>query len=633
MRVNLFFVLLSFFAIGCVGTIENSQTPVSETQSPVPGSITFPGIFSIKKVSDSRLEIYFPEATGGSGKYIYDVYIGSDRVESYPDEVLSKDQGFYQLLLSGFSVFSQVAIRVEARDANANALSTNGLVKKETTFGNETCRFDGIVDVSNIAGESGKDSLKIKWVPAEIISIGHEANPISYEIVLIKRGKTDGSGLSIGKDQMDTATDGRYVFTIPWDDGINEYTVRGLSSDYKYLARVRCIHSSSENNNFYPELRSELNNKTIEKATLNDSYANMTGLNTLALTPTNLPGQAGLMGLNLAWTQISGAFDHFRIYFSTLNTAPTITSDCNPSNCKKERYDALASAITGLSPHTTYYLRLVICGNPTCSTNFTSSSVSIKTTPSLASFGGISGIDLNYNLESIGSATLRFVLPDFSNGYAEKYQLSIKKGDGVFEKLEDQSFIKLDENYNLSTATTLNISGIEMGSTEKYCFKLNLKIGDNLDENTVQKCVDVSGSTSDTAFIAPSKDHFPGILGMEFNSGLIIKWKKPTKGFYSSYKVYVSTLPTFDLASTTTFELDRDLYESQLVNNVTIMQGTFPANISGTTKYYLKMKTIFPNPYISGEFPSEENLCSWQCNKQGLNVVCAPLSPSCPILN
>lgn len=336
MRVNILCIILSVFTLGCVGTIENSKTPVSETQSPVPGSINFAGIFKITKVSDTRVEIYFPEATGGSGKYIYDVYVGSDRVESYPDEVLTKDQGFYQLLLHGFSVFNNVAIRVEARDAAQFAMSSNGVVKKETTYGNETCRFDGIVDVTNVAGESGKDSLKIKWVPAEIISIGHEANPVSYEIVLIKRGKPDGTGLNIGKDQMDTATTGRYVFTVPWNEGLNEYTVRGLSADYKYLARVRCIHSSSENNNFYPELRSELNNKTLERATLNDSFASMTGLNTLILTPSNLSGESGLMGVNLAWTQISGAFDHFRVYFGTSNTAPTITAECNPSNCKKK---------------------------------------------------------------------------------------------------------------------------------------------------------------------------------------------------------------------------------------------------------------------------------------------------------
>ncbi len=633
MRINLLFSFLLTFVLGCVGTIENSQTPVSETQSPVPGKINFAGIYSIKTVSDTRLEIYFPQATGGSGKYIYDVYIGSDRKESFPDEVLTKDQGLYQLLLSGFSVFSKIAIRVEARDAVENALSDNGIVKKETTYGNETCRFDGIVDLSNVAGESGKDSLKVKWVPAEIISVGHEANPVSYEIVLVKRGKSDGSGVNIGKDQMDSTTEGRYVFTVPWAEGLNEYVVRGLSSDYKYLARVRCIHSTSENNFFYPELRSELNNKTIERATLNDQFATMSGLSTLTQTPTNLSGQGGLTGLNLAWSQITGAFDHFRVYFSTTNSSPTITSECNPVNCKKEKYDVLNSILTGLTPHTTYYLRLVICGNSTCSTSFTSqNSVSKKTTPSIASFSGISGVDLDYNLESIGSATLRFPAPDLSNGFAEKFQLRIKIGDNSWEKVEDQSIIKLDTNYDLGTASTLRISGIELGSSEKYCFRLNLSLGTNSeDSNTQQSCIDVSGTTSDTVFNPPTKDHFQGILGYAYNDYLLFKWKKPTNGFYSHYKLYVSTLETFDPSATTSYELDRYVFESSMVGN--IMEGRFPINITGTTKYYFKMKTIFPNPYIAGEFPSEENMCTWQCQKTGNLVTCSNhRSNECPIL-
>ena len=628
MRLIVFFILIINW--GCVGTIESSKTPTSDNLSPVSGVLNFSGVQRVVAISDTRVEVYFPKATGGSGKYVYEVYVGTDRVETYPDEVLQLDSGFYQVMIKNLSIFSTVAIRVEARDAVLDAKSNNNKIENATTFSTEVCRFDGIVSVSNIPGESGKDSLKIKWVPAQMVSLGHEANPITYEVVLVKQGKSDGTGTAIEKDQMDSTNEGRYVYTIPWSDNLNEYIVRGLTADYKYLVRVRCIHQDSKTNLFYPQLRSELNNVTVQHATLNDDLSNLSTAG-IGLSATNLPGQSGLMGVRVSWSEVQGAFDHFRVYFSQTTSAPQITPECDPANCKKETYSSLNSIITGLQALTSYNLRLVICGSISCTTSFLTDPISIKTEPNIAVFNGIREITMNYDPSEIGSVNLKFLLPDFTTGYGEKYQVEVKIGDGVYSKIEDQLDVFLNENYDINTATSLRVSGIELGNTEKYCFKIKLKIGASTDTNTALSCLDVSTTSTESKFIAPSKEDFAGLIGTDFNNYLIVRWKKPLSGFYSHYKLYISTVSDFAADKTTVENLDRFPFESQLSSEKTFMEKFY--SIDQNKTYYIKMKTSFPNPYVAGDFLSEENNCSWMCKLTNNQFGCTPQSNSCPVMN
>jgi hypothetical protein len=650
---TLIMILISFFIVGCVGTLEENTTPVSDSQNPTPDLINYPGVFKAatatgfgtRAISDTRIEVYFPPASGGSGKFVYDVSIGSNEKYSFSTESLegSKVGGYYVVTIPGREIFSKNTVKVEVRDSIIYAQSDSKNSVEITTFINEVCQFDGIASVSNIAGASGKDSLRVKWIPAIWTGVTAPSTPIYYEVTLLENG--------IGRDRFHDSilgeAQGRVVRTAQFIDGGNETIVRGLKTNTRYEATVRCVHLASVKNDFLPQYYSEQNTKSLVLSTLDGNLANLEfDENSLGLKL--MDGANGYTGITAAWGALSGAFDHFRVYVKkTSQSWSTIESECSTDytdedsvSCKKVAFDQLNTTITGLSPNTAYDAKLVICGENSCSATNSSGGAarmelsfptSITTTPSLAGFDGINSIALNTELSNIGSVNLNFTKPNLTSGYAEEYVVTVRRGSGSgpFEPLEEED-LTLD-TYNLETATKVVVRGLKFGENDDYCFRLQIKVGNNLDTNGASKCVNVSGNSlykitgsnqeSNLNFLPPSSStepkEFAGLLKAlipdpsgadQSNETIRLVWVKPIAGFYYSYDFYTSSgvvnpNTLFD-SSFKSLTLDTFYTESLLDSN---QRFEFDIQLPKGQKFSIGLATGFPGLNL------ERNSCVWYC--------------------
>ena len=650
--------MLISFLVGCVGTVEESTAPVSDTQEPVAERLGFTGVSKVKAISDTRIEIFFPVASGGSGKFVYDVYIGTDPVRSFSEEVLEKESGQYRLSISGLKVLSQVTVRVEARDKNIFGISNSNKILEVTTYATEVCQFDGISSIANMPGIAGKDQLRIQWVPGTFISTNNPANPRFYEIALVQAGRVNPDGttpISLARDQLWnkdlTTVQGRFVYQINAIDGVNEYVVKGLTPDYNYHVGIRCIHAGTEDNPFFPELRSETNTKALTLNTLNDSLSSL-NFDENSIVVSLQPGILGFTATDISWAPISGTFDHFRIYYKKKNSQANlnnISSMCNPSydpdavSCVLETYDKLKTTLSGLTPNEEYTYQIVICQTVSCtdpSKRRVTAAKNFITTPTIAQFSGITEATPIYSIADIGAVRLDFTKPNLSTGYIDQYVVKVKRGMDAnipWDNLGDSDPILSVDPYDVTTADHLIVRGLKLGdSSGVYCFKIEAKVGEStIQSNSSSQCLELSGNPNhDSDFRGPLISEFPGLTTLQVESGRFnLYWKKPTAGFYSQYVIRV--METTSAASifgnsndVTMIPLESSLYEAQLVPGVTQMQASFSVSISKS--YKIAISTNFPNPF-TGDLPAVINQCVWTCLAGGTSHTCTTQA-TCPKL-
>ncbi len=96
----------SVFLSGCVGQIEDTKKDTTVSDRKNPGSVvSFQGIDAVVPISNSKVEVYFYQATGGSGKYSYQVYVGDDPTpRSGIEDTLERDYlGRFRMMITGLS--------------------------------------------------------------------------------------------------------------------------------------------------------------------------------------------------------------------------------------------------------------------------------------------------------------------------------------------------------------------------------------------------------------------------------------------------------------------------------------------------------------------------------------------------
>ena len=653
----LILLVINFLLVGCVETLEKNLPPVSNTQDPVPELVNYPGVLKAtnktgpgsRAISDTRIEVYFPPAAGGSGKFIYEIYIGSTEKYSFTTETLesSKVGGYYSVTIPNREILSKNAVRVEVIDQLLFAKSDTKNTIELTTFGNEVCQFDGIASVSNLAGAEGKDSLRVKWVPAVWTGVSAPSTPIYYEVTLLENG--------IERDRIHDPTlgesSGRIVRTAQFIDGKNEAIVRGLKMNTRYTVTVRCIHLGSVKNDYLPELYSEQNTKLIIHSTLDGNMANLQ-FDESALGLSLLSGANGYTGINASWGLTVGAFDHFRIYVKkkSLPSWPTIEEDCqtdysdeNSVICKKIPYNELTTVLTGLLPNTDYQARFAVCGENACAEQNAEGGSgrlildfpeTIRTTPGLASFEGIKTIALVTDLSELGAVSLGFLKPDFSSGYAEEYIVTVRRGsNGVFTTLSDEGEGLTLDPYDLNVTSNLKVRGLKFGEINDYCFRVQIKVGNTLDTNSAIKCVNVSGNSnykisgsaqeSNLNFLPPSSTtqpkEFAGLLNasvpqpssdMESTEIVRLIWKKPAAGFYYSYDFYAASgiVTSTDLYVPDKKAMSLDaFYMDNFIQNPDSGQIYSEIKLPKGEKFSIGLSTGFPGLNL------ERNSCVWNC--------------------
>ncbi len=554
-RLLILTLLTTLLTTGCVGTVEDAKQTVSKINDGADKTINFSGIVSASPISDSRIEVFFYPASGGSGKYTYDITVGSSPIPiSIPSDVLKTDfRGLLRYTITGLDRLTSYVVKVDVRDESSNAVSDSLTTKTATTFDNSVADFNGISSASNVPGASGKDALRVRWSPAR--SSGslskQQWDPKSYEIVVV-----DSERLS--PLDMDITTfgplDGRWVYGVNHDNGVNEHTIRGLPSAKKFYVRMRAIHEASVDDAYNPRRRSELNTGYVTISTLSNSLADIE-FQSSSFAVNLAPSQQGLNAINTVWTQSKGVFDHYRIYYSQQNGGvaagnlpalclnPVVSPPGTNVYCKTAGVDATNSQITGLKAYTDYEVVLVLCAESACGPDkrIVSPTRLIVTDPSLPAFSGIQNILTAKSLDEIGSVTLKYDLPNFSTGYFDGYIIRMRRtedGSDAAKEITLSSTAEYHNSYNFLTDTEIVVNNIDYFSSSPYCFtvhpfKWNTDGASRREfANDTWKCIQPRPE-------APSDVNFTGLKsGFSFVSAVTLDWDLPTAGVFSHYEIF-----------------------------------------------------------------------------------------------
>lgn len=657
-------IVLKFFLISligtlcsCVGTIDNSASNLTDTSNATPSEIKFAGVSKIIPISDSKLEIYFPKATGGSGKYTYEVYVGDLPAKEIPWDILDKQSGPRKVTISNLLKATRYAVKVEARDAfpedpSSIPRSNNQKFLLGTTFSNEVCKFNGISAIENVPGEAGKDSLRIKWVPAEFNSLDQLdiKNPTTYKVTMAKvdgPGEYSDSIENVLNDSSLAAISGRYEFNIPFVVGSNETTIRGLPPDSYFFTRVRCVHRGSVQNEFQPEQIGEANNNVIFGKTLSNEAPS---ISEETIKFNLMPGRDGYTGVRISWGEIVGAFSHIRVYARPSGSPPVMPGEtCIRSDfCEKVNFDETELYFTGLEPNTAYDFQWIICLTYNCQESaisdgaFIGPTGNLTTTPPNASFNGVTSFSLDYTPGNFGTVHLQFDLPDFNTGFVDNYVVKVRKNSvGNFENLIESGLdITLDEDYDVLTDTEVTLRNVRFGSNfDKYEFQIYTQINGLEFGNSSVVTIDLTPNPgSDLA--TPSLSDFRGLnkdLSIATGNYLRARWTIPVKGFYNYYDFYLTKCngpnEQFDSSCspfTSNSKITHSIPREEIEGNSNTIEYLFPVDITENFKIGIIPSFYFPT-IVSGKLNSVINRCTWTCQNSSGTFTCEKDEPLlCP---
>lgn len=540
---------------GCVGTLQQTAQEYADVFIPGDKVPTFSGVYQVVPISDTKLEIFFYPASGGSGKYTYDVLVGNSPFPiSYPSDVLAPDyRGLLRVTIKNLTRLTSYQIKVEVRDGTSAVQSNSQNVKTVSTFDNQVGDFDGITGAFNMPGQDGKDSIKIRWTPARGSGgiVKQTWDPKSYEVVVVDAGKLSPNDM----DTNFTAAQGRYVYSFNHSDTTNEYVVRGLPSNKRFYVRMRVLHEGSEDNVYNPRIRSELNTKYVEISTLSNSLADLK-FEPQSYAVALAPGDQGLSAFLATWTQAFGVFDHYRLFYSVQGGgvgAGTLPALClnpatSPSNatvfCKKIDLTAAAGTITGLKPYTTYETVLVLCQTSNCSVTerIVSPPRVVTTDPQFPAFTGVQSVAKATSLQEMGTLTVNYEPPSFSVGYFDGLVLRMRRTvEGTDAEITLDSDVSKPVYFNAfeyASSASITVNGINYLSDQPYCFSLSPYKFDSDGvtkrevTNSVWKCIQPS-------ITPPTVLEFPGLRDASTSySGVTLNWEAPTNGIFAYYEVY-----------------------------------------------------------------------------------------------
>lgn len=550
----LLLTLLGMFISGCVGTVQDTQNIYTKASDAPEKPLSFAGVHSVSAISDSRIEVFFYPATGGSGIYTYDIMVGSSPFPvSIPSDVLTPDyRGMLRTTLTGLSRLTAYQIKVEVRDGESQIQSDSEVMKSATTFDNQVADFNGISSASNTPGQDGKDSIKVRWTPARTSGglTKQEWDPVAYEVVLVDAERLTPNDMDIPY----SSAEGRWVYSFNHEDTRNEYIIRGLPSETKFYVRMRAIHFASIDDVYNPKKRSELNTTYVTISTLSSSLADI-NFQTDSFALALAPGEQGLSAIQASWTMASGVFDHYRLYYGqtgggvssgslpSLCLSPILSPGGSNVFCKKADFNKSQSLITGLLPYTDYEVVLVLCATTTCgpAERIVAPVRSIKTDPTSPSFNGVKEVREATNLADIGTLYLQYDIPNFSTGYFDGLILKVRRtldGSDVPVEITRLTSPIYHNDYNFLAENQLIIKGVNYLDTQPFCFTLypfkweSNGVDRRESPNDIWKCIQPK-------IEAPTALQFPGLAaGTTENNSVTLQWSPPTKGMFAEYELF-----------------------------------------------------------------------------------------------
>jgi Fibronectin type III domain len=583
-------IMLVALLSSCVGTIKDVNPIVSRAVSSKDSSIqNYAGIEGVKAVANTKVEVYFGAVTGDTDQIAYVIRYSGQQIPTYIQATALKPdyRGLLKYTVTGLQTDTKYDFTVQARNIVTGAESTNSATKGTRTFANATANFGGITQVRNLPGADGLNGIEVFWSEAETkggIVTKDEIDPIEYKITVI-----NGNALNPG-NMNDTSFGEPLRKTYSVSPTKRSSVVNGLNLSTKYYVQVRAIHHGQSLNSGDTSYKVEENTNYLEISTYSDDIANL-NFDYSSFGTSFPPGATGLYAINTSWAPPEGNFDHYRIYYA-LNGSADIdnylrTQTVNPfcfgpelanTNimCEYAEFNKSSRILTGLTPNSKYDLILVVCLTTDCSASKRVSSAvrSHTTTPNLASFSGITSIDIAKNLSQLDKLFLNYNAPDFNSGnisgfIVEYYgsdtnnpapvqlnQIGTSVIDGIVTNDPPNTSGLLVDDFDYLENLTISVSGVDPTSILPYCFLVYPFTYNNDGSKNLFK----SGLTPRCQvpnIVGPRIESFPGLANTTCATAdreAILSWSAPSgSGVFNNYEFYYAkNQPSFSFGSAIT---------------------------------------------------------------------------------
>ncbi|MEK6624265.1 MAG: fibronectin type III domain-containing protein, partial [Bdellovibrionota bacterium] len=475
---------------------------------------------------------------------------------------------------------------VQVKNLKTAGYSQATAQKSATTFANVTANFLGIQNVKTMPGLAGITSVKVEWVEAEkqgSAYVPKDIDPKKYVVELV-----DASFLSPG-DLHNAGYSEPQRKIVYVNSGEINTVVGGLQGDTLYYVSVRCIHVGYTKYGSDINYKKEVNSKYMEVRTLKGGINNI-DFNTEGVTVALMPGTQGLTSVSAQWEEAAGAFDSYRVFYSTSAAiesylAGTVDGVCdgqetaNPSYyCKQVDYLTTSAILIDMLPNTNYKVVVVVCQSATCAvgTRVLSSVKTIVTTPPVATYAGVTSILKAREFNKLDELYLQVTPPDLSSGIMDgvivEYTNYLGSVIVPLNHPQPLSYPNISPlsilSFNFQSATELVVTGVYPFSSDAYCFRAfpytweSGKVVKH-DETAIAFCV-----TPEVK--APTVEQFAGVtdpcLPGTAPGGLLISWEKPSSGVYSHFEILIRPEGSFDFGTATSSDPPPAPYIRRLVS-------------------------------------------------------------------
>lgn len=636
------FLFLLVALASCVGTVEDKNAQSAQNQSTGDTShvASFDGLVRAIPIAQDKIELYFYPADGDSANLIYEIYVNNSPlpIKVTGNSLTVNASGLYVFTVTNLSMNSNYTFNMRAVLAGTNDALKLDPAKSITaeTFKNETADFLGISSVTLGAGESGRDTVKIKWVPATITGTNINpriSDPVAYEITYIS--KTAGVE-NINNFNFGGA--GKTIVTIPYPIGNppalnrdSEYTITGLTPGETYYFQVRAIHKGYILYKSDYTYKREENNRYMKVTTLNNT--GLFDFNEALVSMKSPLGEAGLTNLNVSWIPAGGEFKQYRLCYkkvanpndaepfvdflldSDIDLLLSNTVACIPLDPNYTSYN-----LPSLTSYAYYQAKVIACRTFDCdvSNRIKSALMQKRVMAAVAPFNGVLTIKNPSDETKLKEITITFDSPVISAGFLNKFTLY------CYSSSSDTTPVALTEGVVSSGTGKASCDGIELltpmptsladygtltklvvqlpviDASARYCFSLLPSIQSPFlvqeDLSTaVIKCVTPEIKT-------PTIVQFPGRNNTCDISGknLSINWPLPTGGLYTKFVILYR-----EKQSTSTFFNFPDAVNAFVTNNNTTYKWI--DSLSRTDMTYILSNLIQGRTYNIGVLPYLED--------------------------
>jgi hypothetical protein len=547
-------LLLALGNVACVGTIEDTELKQTKTVPTSLAPLKFDGISAATAIASDKVEVYFFPASGDPANMAYEInYDGiSTPIAVLGDTLRANYQGLLRFMVTGLGTNQTYNFEVQVKNVKTGQRSNSTKQETATTFGNITANFLGIQNVQTMPGLAGMNSVKVSWSEAEkqgSVFVPKEIDATNYEVTLI-----NGDILNPGSMNDNGFSDPLRKVVLIAPENI-QAVVGGLLSDTLYHVQVRAIHHGFTLYGADLNYQREENTKYLSLKTLS---ADLTDLQfdeesfTVALSP----GASGLQSIQTSWVPANGAFDHYRVYYTSdvgvnlsLYSPDNICdgAEVNDPNvfCKQVDFDKFSATIVDMSINTLYNTMLAVCQSIYCepAKRQTSTIRTITTTPSLAVYSGILEIKPARSLVKLDHLNLIANAPEIGTGVIDGIIIEYKHptlGDKPLNHpVTGNSWPDLYvENFNFQSATEYEVGGVDPYTSTPYCFSaipFTYELGVVVEHRTVEVI-----QCAVPAIEAPGLDEFPGVQTCSAaDVNLNVTWIAPTEGVYSHFEVII----------------------------------------------------------------------------------------------